>query len=190
MKSKLLWIVLLLFSSSAYAIQSFEEYLKDKDILGSKFTRIDCERKSSYTKNHVQIHPYKGRFVRPNLYDYIYIQLSESSNKKKYKIWGETSSNSQYNSERMEHEKVDYWVMTYQNLTITKETSNSIVFQTNKDIDGRIDIFDLDTLSGNLKMHVWEINTTQTKPNDTFKFKQESAKKELAHTETIQFKCK
>jgi hypothetical protein len=190
MKSKLIWIALLLFSSNTYSIKSFEDFLKDKDIEGSKFTRVDCERKSSYTKHHAHIYPFKGRYVRPNLYDYVYIELTESNNKKKYNIWGETSSNSQFNSERMQHTKVDYWVMTYPNLTITKETSNSIIFQVDKDIDGRVDIFDLDKLNGNLKMHVWEIKTTQTKPNDTFKFKQESAKKDLVHTETVQFTCK
>lgn len=190
MRSKLIWIALLLFSSNAYSLESFEEFLKKKDIEGSKFSRVDCERKSSYTKKHDHIYPYKGRYVGPNLYDYIYIELTETNNKKKYKIWGETSSSSQYNSERMEHSKVDYWVMTYENLTVTKETSNLIRFQTDKDIDGRIDIFDLDKLNGDLKMHVWEIKTTQTKPNDTFKFKQESAKKELIHVETVQFKCK
>lgn len=187
MRSKLVWIILLLISSNAYSI-SVEDFVKS--IKDKKYTRIDCVRTSGYSKNHASILPIKGRYARPNLYDYLYIQLIESPIEKKYEIWGESSSSSKFNDEYDAHLRVDNWVMSYKNLTITRETPNSIVFQSNKDIDGRIDMFDLDKLNGNLKMYIWEMKTTQTKPNDTFKFRQESAKEELISTETIQFKCK
>jgi len=168
---------------------SFNEFMES--IKNRKFTRIECERKSVYSKNHAPTPTSKGKYAKPNFYDLVYIDLIENTNQREFNIWWDNSSQSKFNKEFIADNKINDSFTSYkENIKVTKETSSLINFQSLKDITGRVDMFELDKLNGNLKMHVWEMKTTQTKSNDTFKFKQESAKEELVHTETIQFKCK
>lgn len=190
MKIKLIWIALLVFSNNAYSLQSFEDFLKNNDIGKAQFLRIDCNRVSNYSKNHVVEIPNKNSYARPNLYDSIHIEQKILNGTKSYSFFWENSSKSKYREEYDRYIEIYYEISRYKNLKVNRETENLIVFQTPKDVNDRVDIYELNKTNGNLKMHVWEIKTTETRPNDTFKFKQESAKKELVHTETIQFNCK
>jgi hypothetical protein len=191
MKNRLLILILLTISSNGYSqgVMSFNEFMES--IKNRKFTRIECERKSDYSKNHVLTPTSKGKYAKPNFYDLVYIDLIENTNQREFNIWWDNSSQSKFNKEFIADNKINDSFTSYkENIKVTKETPSLINFQSLKDITGRVDMFELDKLNGNLKMHIWEMKTTQTKSNDTFKFKQESAKEELIHTETIQFKCK
>jgi hypothetical protein len=191
MKNKLLCLAFLIISSNVFSqgLMSINEFMES--IKNRKFTRVECERKSSYSKNHIHTPTSKGKYAKPNFYDLVYIDLIENTNQREFNIWWNNSSQSKFNKEFIADSKIDDSFTSYkENIKVTKETSSFINFQSPEDITGRIDMFELDKLNGNLKMHIWEMKTTQMKSNDTFKFKQESSKKELTLTETIQFKCK
>jgi len=188
MKNRLFCLALLLINSDAHS-QSLYGFIES--IKNSKFTRIECERKSAYSKNHVLTPTSIGKYAKPNFYDSVYIDLIENANQRDFEIWWDNSSKSKFNKEFIADNKLNEFLTSYrENIKVIENTSSSITLQSLEDITGRIDIFELDKNNGNLKMYIWEMKTTKTKKDETFKFKPESAKEDLLNTEIIDFNCK
>lgn len=188
MKNRLFCLALLLINSNAHS-QGVYELIES--IKNSKFTRIECERKSAYSKNHVLTPTSIGKYAKPNFYDHVYIDLIENASQRDFEIWWDNSSKSKFNKEFIADNKLNEFLTSYrEKIKVTEDTSSSIKLQSLEDITGRIDIFELNKNNGNLKMYIWEMKTTKTKKNETFKFKQESAKEDLLNTEIIDFNCK
>lgn len=180
---------LLYFPNQSFAMESFEEYYKK---LKNK-TFVSCSRVSPRPSHSYRGPYYENTYANEDFWGTLRLEFLNYEGKKSQEFewdWGVITDDAFAKASASEHSE---FLQSKQpkrtELILTKENSEWMTLQTPPDGNGRVDIFQLNKNTGQLFLYVWRPVVSETKPNETFKFKTEVVKKELKLNSTTKFKC-